>query len=646
MSYLKFDKTQLVNLEYSLSREILLSNSSGVYCSTSLVGCNTRKYHGLLVAPVPSIDGGKHVLLSTLHETIIQHGQEFNLGINKYPGDYNPKGHKYARWFERDPLPRLVYRVGGVVIQKEFLLFEDEARIMIRYTLLEATSRTWIRIKPFLAFRGTHKLSKSNMYANQKVSKIPNGISNRLYRQYPDLNIQTSRKSDFVTAPDWYLNIEYTREQLRGYDFHEDLFVPGFFEMELKKGQSIIITAGLDKINPNTITRKFSAVSEKISIREGFDDWLKHAAFNSLRKSGSELDIIPGFHWFGRWGRHSIIPLPGFSYAMEDKEFPLNVLDSLVKKMKGGVLPDHSPNINDPVYGSADTSLWFIWALQELCYMGHEMKFLYKKYRETIVKILSAYTGGKLEGIRVHENGLLHAFIPGRALTWMDSYVDGQPVTQRPGYAIEINALWYNALAFAIMAAEASNDKKHLQEWSAILNKLNESMPAIFWDEQNKSLYDHIFEDIPNNDVRPNALIAVSMRNTPFPEEQIKAVIDQVRQELLVSKGIRSLSPRSDDFKPSYEGAHHDRDLAYHQGTAWPWLTGAFAQAWLRIYGKSGVSFIEKLYDNFEEDLTIHGIGLISEVYDGNPPHRPCGAISFSSSIGELLRIKYLLSNY
>jgi predicted glycogen debranching enzyme len=646
MSYLQFDKTQLVNLEYSLSREILLSNSSGVYSSTSLVGCNTRKYHGLLVAPVPSIDGGRHVLLSTIHETIIQHGQDFNLGINKYPGEYNPKGHKYARWFEIDPLPRIVYRVGGVVIQKELLLTGDEARIMVRYTLLEAASRTWIRIKPFLAFRGIHKLSKSNMWANQKVSEIPNGVKLRLYKEYPFLYMQTSRKSEFITAPDWYLNVEYSREQLRGYDFHEDLFVPGYFEMEIKKGQSIIITAGLDQATPSTLSKKFAATAEMIPARENFYDWLKFAAHGSIRKTGNDLDIVPGYHWFGRWGRHSIIPLPGFASAIEDREFPLKVLDFLARKMRDGILPDHSPNINEPVYGSADTSLWFIWALQELEELGHEIKSLYQRYRGPVRSILSAYINGKIEGVEIHDNGLVHAFMPGKALTWMDSYVDGNPVTQRPGYAIEVNGLWYNALSFAIRGAEAAGYGDDAIQWEEILAKLGINMVNIFWDESNNRLFDYVFEGVPNTDVRPNAIIAASMRNTPLSEEQIKYVVDQVKQELLVPKGIRSLSPRSDDFKPAFEGAHHDRDLAYHQGTVWPWLSGAFARAWLGIYGKSGITVIEKLYNNFQEDLTIHGIGLIPEVYDGNPPHRPCGAISYSSSVGELLMIKKMLSKF
>ena len=646
MSYLKFDKTQLVNLEYSLPKEILLANESGVYCSTTIIGCNTRKYHGLLVAPVESIDGGKHVLLSSMQETVVQHDQEFNLGINKYPGEYNPKGHKYSRWFECDPVPKIVYRVGGVVLQKELLLLQDSPRIMVRYTLLEAKSKTFLRLKPFLAFRSIHKLSKTNMYANQRISEVESGIRSRLYDEYPDLYVQSSRKADFITAPDWYKNIEYTKEKQRGYDYHEDLFVPGFFELEIKKGQSVVFSAGLDEIAPNTLARKFTALLGHIEPRESFDDWIKFSAEQLIRKSEKGIEIVPGYHWFGRWGRHALISIPGFSTVIKDKDSSRKVLNSLVRRMKGGRLPDHSPNFTEPVYGAADTSLWFIWVLQQLCGMGSDHKKIYEKYREEIVAVISAYRTGLIPGIEVHNNGLVHSFLPDRSLSWMDSYVNGVPVTQRPGYAVEINALWFNALSFAYQGAVLAGDRKLSGEWKEIIGNIENSFSQVFWDEGYKTLYDYVFNGEPNYDVRPNMLIAVSMENTPLTQEQIKFVLDQVRQELLVAKGIRSFSPRSDDFKPSYEGAHHARDLAYHQGTVWPWLLGAFAEGWLRLHEKSGVSYIKNILKEFEKDLYEHGIGTLSEVYDGNPPHRSCGAISFASSLGELLRIKFLISKY
>ena len=230
MAYLKFDKTKLINLEYSLRKEIIRTSRSGAYSCTTIIDCNTRKYHGLLISQIPELNNSRHILLSSFDETIIQHDKEFNLGMHKYAGDkYEPKGHKYIRDFTSDPIPKLEYRVGGVVLSKEKILVENESQILIKYTLLEAKSPTRIKFKPFLAFRNIHALSKANMDVNSKCNEVKNGISSKLYNGYPDLFMQFSKQPEFTHAPDWYYNIEYKEEHKRGYDYKEDLFVPGFF---------------------------------------------------------------------------------------------------------------------------------------------------------------------------------------------------------------------------------------------------------------------------------------------------------------------------------------------------------------------------------------------------------------------------------
>ncbi len=644
MSSLLFDKTQLVNLEYSLPKEIILANPDGAYSNTTIIGCNTRKYHGLLIAPVRSIDGGRHVFLSNLHETVIQHGQEFNLGINKYPGEYNPKGHKYARYFEMSPVVKMVYRVGGVVLQKELLLLQDEARIMVRYTLLEAHSPTTLRLKPFLAFRSIHALSKSNMFANMRIGKANNGFSSRLYSEYPELFMQTSRKSSFTAAPDWYLNVQYPKEEIRGYEHDEDLFVPGFFEMPIRQGEPVVVTAGFNPTPTNQLSRKFDAVVKDNEVRGSMISMLSHSAqlFIQNREKGPE--IISGYPWFGRWGRHSFIALPGLVLSRGQKELAVTILKTMEKRRKGAVFPDHSPDFTKPVHRAADTSLWFIWAVQQLCGPEGKSSEYFNTFSGSIYAIISAYLERKVDGIQIDERGLLHAYTEGKALTWMDSYLDGKPVTQRPGYAIEINALWYNAVCFAEAGAKHTQNKRMIKKLSGLKEKLDESM-TMFWDDDRGYLADYIFEDKAKWDVRPNMLLAVAMPCSPYSDEQKNAVLEVVRQELLTDKGIRSLSPRSADFKQSYEGDHHKRDLAYHQGTVWPWLLGSFAGAWLKIHGESGRSFVAGILENFEEEMLEHGLGMVSEVHDGSPPHRACGAIAFASSVGELLRIQELLTN-
>lgn len=645
MSYLKFDKTQLVNLEYALPKEFLLANQMGAYCNSTIVGCNTRKYHGLLVVPIKEIDGGRHVLLSTLHETVIQHEQAFNLGINKYPGEYSPKGHKYSRWFETDPVVKMVYRVGGVVIQKEILMEEQEHRIHIRYTLLEGQSATTLRLKPFLAFRGTHSLSHANMYANSRSESVQNGLKIRLYSEYPELHMQTSKKSEFVVAPDWYYQIEYSKEKIRGYDYREDLFVPGYFEMPIKKGESIIFTAGLDVVAPNQLKKRFTAVLDSQPVYNSFRDILIDSSRKFILKTGKNYEIISGYPWFGRWGRHSFIALPGLLLTQGNFEMAETVLLGMMRRMKNGLFPDHSPHATKPVFGSADNSFWFIWAVQQYALVTKDLARTEKLFGSAVLEIISAYSNNLIEGIRLDDNGLLHAFVEKKALTWMDSYIDGYPVTQRPGYVVEINALWYNALGFARELTQLNDPDSWNERLSDLMTICECNFQKTFWSGEKNYLADYVFEDQENWDVRPNQVLATALPYSPISEEQKKSVLDLVKKELVTPKGLRTLSPRSEFFMQSYEGDHIKRDLAYHQGTVWPWLFGFFAEGWIKLYEKSGCDYIQRIVDGFEEDMVEHGVCNISEVYDGSPPHRACGAISFATSMSELLRVTYLLSN-
>ncbi len=300
MSYIKFDKSQLINLEYSLSRELVRSSRSGAFGTTTIINCNTRKYHGLLIAPQPDIDGENHVLLSTLDETVIQHDAEFNLGIHKYPGGrYSPKGHKYVRDFEADPIPKLTYRIGGVVLTKERLFLTNDDRILISYTLVDAHSPTKLRFSPFLAFRNIHKLTKENVYYDNKYIKVRNGIRVKMYPGYSPLFMQFSKNVEYTHVPDWYYNIEYFREQERGYDYKEDLYVPGFFELDIKKGESVVFSAGLSEIHPPSLKRIFLNEVEKRIPRSNSENCLINAAQQFIVRKGKYAGIIAGFPFRG-----------------------------------------------------------------------------------------------------------------------------------------------------------------------------------------------------------------------------------------------------------------------------------------------------------------------------------------------------------
>jgi len=646
MGYIKFDKTQLINLEYSLKREVLRSNYSGAYAFTTLIGCNTRKYHALLACPVENIDGGTHILLSTLDETVVQHGESFNLAIHKYPGVYFPKGHKYIRDFETEPIMYVIYRVGGVVLKKEILLVTHEDRVLIRYTLLDCHSPTKLLFRPFLAFRNIHSLCKANLDVNTKFTSVPNGIKVKLYQGYPSLYMQFSKKPEYIPVPNWYYNIEYNEEQNRGYDFHEDLYVPGYFEVPLKKGENLIFSAGTTATVTQTLNRQFN---KEQSIRlplNNFENCLINASQQFFVHKNKRTEVTAGFPWFGRWGRDTFISLPGLTLPQGDLKSFKAVIDSMLNEVKNGLFPNAGTSDN-PSYNSADAPLWFFWALQQYCEFARCYKHLWKEYGKKIKSILNNLKEGTLYNIKMHSNGLLWQGSHGHALTWMDAIVAGKPVTPRVGFAVEINALWYNAVMFCLTSAKIAQDRKFVLEWIDIPELIKKSFIDTFWDNSKNYLADCCDYESKDWSVRPNQVFATSLPYCVIEDEEIKKnILDVVKKELLTPKGLRTLSPKDPNYKGVYQGSQAERDSAYHQGTVWPWLLGHFCDGYLRIHGKSGLSLIENIFKGFEEDMVIHGISTISEIYDGDPPHNPNGAVSQAWSVAELLRIKMMIDDF
>ncbi len=646
MSYLIFEKSQLINLEYSLSKEILRSNRAGSYASTTIVGCNTRKYHGLLVCPMEHLDGERHILLSSLDETIVQHNSEFNLGIHKYEGDnYVPKGHKYLRDFQAEPVPKLIYRVGGVVIEKERLLVENQQQFLIRYKILEADHSTKIRFKPFLAFRNIHKLSKANTYADTKVKLIANGIKSKLYNGYPYLHLQFSKKAEYVHSPDWYYNVEYLEEQRRGYDFKEDLFVPGYFEMDVKKGEVIIFSASTILVNPDTLKRKFTGEIEKRIPRDNFKNCLINSAQQFIMKRDRRTEIIAGFHWFGSWGRDTFIALPGLTLAIGDVKTCKAVIDTMVSKLANGLFPNIESS-DDAAYNSVDAPLWFFWTLQQYARHINSYTPVWKTYGKALGSILNAYRNGTLFNIKMQENGLIYAGEKGHALTWMDAIVNGIPVTPRVGAAVEINALWYNALMFSLYLAKKANDEKFIKKWEKLPALVKESFVEQFWDSNRGYLADYINTDSKDWSVRPNQVIATSMEFSPVNDEMKTSILNIVERDLLTPRGLRTLSPKNKNYMGIYEGNQEQRDSAYHQGTIWPWLLEHFCEGYINVYKDCGLYKVQKIIKGFEATMNEHGIGTISEIYDGDPPHKPRGAISQAWSVAALLRIINKVENF
>lgn len=645
MKYLEFDKNELVNLEYSLNREILSTNRAGGYFSTTIVLCNTRKYHGLMVLPLDHFDGETHVLLSCIDDTIIQREQHFNLGIHRYPGIYEPRGHKYIIDFDYEPTPTLTYRVGGVILKKELLFVHNEEQFMIRYTLVEAHSPTKIRIKPFLAFRNAHNLSKANMWADTRYKEIPNGVKYRLYPGFPYLHLQLNKKNEFIASPDWFYNIEYKEELKRGYEGHEDLFVPGYFEVSIKKGESIIFSAATSELTPASLTKKFNAELLKRPEKNSFERCLTNAAQQFIVHHEKYTNIIAGYPWFGQWGRDTFISLPGLTLAIDDPKSCKAVLDSQSSALKDGLFPNVG-RAKAAAFNSVDAPLWYFWAIQQYSDYTKNKVEVWKDYNKKMKAILKGYRDGLSFNIKMHDNGLIWAGEKGFALTWMDAVVNGKPVTPRIGYAVEINALWYNALMFSLEHAKENKDYKFIKEWEPIAELAKQSFCEVFWNPEKRYLADYVDESGQNLFVRPNQVFAASLPFSPIDDEMKRGVIDVVERELLTPKGLRTLAPSNPNYIGRYEGDHVSRDLAYHQGTVWPWLLGHFMEAYFKIHGKSAIPICQKMIDSFRSEMCTYGICSIAEVYDGDPPQHPNGSISQAWSVAEILRTIRLVEKY
>jgi predicted glycogen debranching enzyme len=644
MSYIKFEKSQVVNLEYSLGREVIRTNRAGSYSSTTIVGCNTRKYHGFLVCPVDELGGERFVLLSSLDVTVVNNDKSFNTGIRKYKGDYfNPKGHKYIEDFNADDIPSRIYRVGGVIFKQERLLVHYEEQFLLRVTILEASEPMKLQFRPFLAFRNIHQLTHANLAANTKVEFIENGIRSKLYEGFPSLNMQFSSKVEFVHVPDWYRGIEYPEEQKRGYDYSEDLFTPGFFEVDAKKGDVLVFSASTKEEKTSGLKQKFAGtVSGKIP-RDSFINCLRNAAQQFVEKRNGKTLIIAGYPWFGAWGRDTFISLPGLALARHGQVLYREVLDTQIERMKDGLFPNMG-NADNPAFNSIDAPLWFFWAVQK--YIEHGGTDGWERYGAAAKSVLNAYKNGTGFNIHMRDNGLIYADTPGKALTWMDAVVNGIPVTPRGGYAVEINALWYNAICFSLEIAEIAKDKKFIKEYKHLPELIQKSFLEIFWDEKLGYLADYVNDNEGKNYfVRPNMVIAVSLPYSMLDKDKMKRVLDIADKELVTVRGLRTLSPGNARYKGTYKGNQEERDNAYHQGTVWPWLYGPFCEGWLRVYGKQGVQKVKKLIFGLEAVMSEHGISTISEIHDGDPPHSPQGAISQAWSVGEVLRIMELLEN-
>lgn len=642
MAFLKFNKSELVNLSYSLKREIICANKTGAYCNTSIVTCNTRRYHGLLAVPIDAFGGKKHLLLSSLDESLILNGKQFNLGIHCYGSVYEPRGHKYIIDFEADPVPKITYRVGEIVFTKSILLVPDSDQVMIRFELVNAPAKVKLLLTPFLAFRDIHALTDENPNARTEGWEIPNGMAFNLYDGFPDLNMQFNTKDvSFETAPCWYKGITYSDEYRRGFACKEDLYVPGHFETEMKPGDAIVFSASVAIANPSGLKRKFDSFVARAAKITTYHEQLVHCADLLKQDRGGHKMITAGFSWlYTGLLRETLEALPGLTlYANGDKAEFEEILDNLIADNQERLF-HRTTQVEAP--------LRLAGALGRYIEYGADPKAVWKKYGPTVKGILESYLPGRRVEVAMQPNGLLWAQLDHWALSWMNTYVDGNPVTERAGYQVETNAMWFQSVLFAVTMERkySPSDSAFLKEWSHILDLIRENFQNTFWNARAGYLADYVDNAGQHLEVRPNMLYALVGENIPVEPEIAQRVLQVIDNELVTRRGIRTLSPRHSEYKGVYEGSQTDRDLAYYNGCCLTSLLGPYCEVCFKMKGAAFLNKAQWLVNGFYEDLNKHGVGAFSELYDGDPPHEPHGAISSALSTAALLEVEYLKNKY
>ena len=645
MSYLRFDKTLMTNLAESLPKEVLRSNRSGAYSCTTLVDCNTRKYHGLLVVPVPELDDENHVLLSSLDATVVQHGAEFNLGLHKYQGNnFSPRGHKYIREYDSLQVPTTIYRVGGVILKREQMFQHFEDRIIIRYTLLDAHSETTLRLQPFLAFRSVREFTHQNARANREYQVVQNGIKTCMYPGYPELFMQVNKENEFVYRPDWYRGLEYPKEQERGYASNEDLYVPGYFEFNIKKGESVVFAAGLSEVNTDSLAELADFELNIRTPRDNFYNTLVNSAHQFIVHREHEDYVLAGYPWFKCRARDMFVSLPGLTLTNNEIEKFENVMKTAEKGirefMAGQPLSVSITEMEHP-----DVLLWAVWCLQQYANIVSVEKCI-EKYGRLLQDMMEWMRANNHPNLKVMENGLVYSEGRDKAITWMNSTTQsGTPIVPRTGYIVEFNALWYNALRFSLAICKHVDDKKFIKRLEAAADLCAQNFAPMFYNEHGY-LCDYCVDGYRDYEVRPNMIFSVALDYSPLDMKQKKSVLDYCTKELCTPKGLRSLSPKSNAYNPMYVGPQVQRDYAYHQGTAWPWLAGFYMEACLKVYKMSRLSYVDRLLVGYEEEFFYHCIGTLPELFDGNPPFHGRGAISFAMNVAEIMRVVKLLDKY
>ena len=642
---IRFDRNVTGDIARATSYEWLETNGLGGFAASTIVGLNTRRYHGLLVAATkPPVE--RVVLLSKFEEVLIVRGIQYDLSANRYPGVVHPQGYRYLQEFRLDPFPIFTYEVDDIRIEKRVFMVHGENTTVVEYELLSGEECN-LEIHPLIAFRDYHSTTHRNEQLNTNVVVTPGMAAITPYLGLPTLYISHTG-AQITPAGDWYENFEYPEEQNRGLDYREDLFNPFVARFVLHQRGVAHLIAGLDprpvadapRLREREIDRRNQVVAT-VPSQIPFVQELTAAADQFIVSRGELKTIIAGYHWFGDWGRDTMIALPGLTLVTGRADVAKSILLAFAASLDTGMLPNRFPDSGEtPEYNTVDATLWFFEAVRSLLRYTGDASFVHQHIYTHLKNVIDWHLRGTRYGIQVDSDGLLRAGEPGVQLTWMDSKIGDWVVTPRHGKPVEIQALWYNALRIMEDLARLFDDAAMEEICRQLGDSARDSFNRQFWNSSEGCLFDVVDGSNADASLRPNQIFAVSLANTMLSSDRAAAVVQVVERELLTPMGLRSLSPRDPRYRSRYEGGVSDRDAAYHQGTVWPWLMGPFITAYVRVHqgSDSARASAAGWLAGFEEHLRTTGLGQVSELADADFPHQPKGCTAQAWSVAELLR--------
>lgn len=641
---MRIDREDLLRLDSSLGSIWLETDGVGGFAASTVLQCATSRYHGLLVA-LPRGSAKRHLFLSRFEEGLSAAGREFPLSMARYAAVIHPQGHQYVSSFERAPFPSWDYLIGDVAVRREILQVQGRPVTLVRWRVTGGEGPYTLHLRPLLPCREADALTFENVYLVRDVTRLPAGISARPYASLPAVSITASRPAPFAADGHWYRGVEFSDDLARGYEGREDQFSPGRFDVELAPGEDLVVAVTIEEpvADPAALWRSESRRRRgSTSIASGVRTALEVAAEQFLRRApDGRLGVNAGFPWFGEWGRDTCIALPGLLLPTGRVEECGEALVGLASYLKVGRLPNRfgvRPATSE--YAASDPALWFARAVRLWEIAGGAKDRLMDELRPALTQIACGLRDARSDDLRMDDAGLLCGRSGTTAATWMDAVLGGVAVTPRDGCAVEVGALWYFLLDYLSRLEKRAGAKAEARAWSALKRRAGQAFLGRFWLEDERRLADVWNDGAADRSVRPNMVLAAALEFSPLSKAQRGAVVDLARAELLTPRGLRTLSPRDPAYRGRYEGDVVSRDRAYHQGTVWPWLLGAYAEAHLRAHGRGRGArrHVLDLLQGFAPHLEEGALGQVAEVFDGDPPHRPGGAWAQAWSVAELLR--------